>query len=149
MEIPSERWFEELAPAVFRCVVLAAERSAPIDPARVSVVGYSLGGYLAYDAAMYDSEFFAAVAVTSMGIEKDYFGILTEAKRKIPLAIYMGDADPLVSVEGVRQTRDLLLKNGFSVHYVEIKHHDHNYFAASDQINGDAWNFLRDKKLPR
>ena len=84
-----------------------------------------------------------------MGIDKEYFGILAEAKRKIPLAIYMGDADPLVSVEGVRRTKDLLLKNGFPVHYVEIKHHDHNYFAVSDQINVDAWNFMRDKKLPQ
>jgi dienelactone hydrolase len=149
MEIPSEGWFEAVAPSVFRCEVQDAEQFAPIDPGRVSVFGYSMGGYLAYDAAMYDSEFFAAVVVTSMGIDKDYFGILTAAKRKIPLAIYIGDGDPLVSIESVRRTRDLLEKNGFPVHYVEIKNHDHNYFAMSDQINGDAWNFLKDKKLPR
>jgi dipeptidyl aminopeptidase/acylaminoacyl peptidase len=147
MEIPSERWFEDVAPAVFRCEVRDSEQFAPIDPARVSVFGYSMGGYLAYDAAMYDSEFFAAVVVTSMGIDKDYFGILIEAKRKIPLAIYMGDSDPVVSLEGVRRTRDLLRKNAFPLHYVEIKNYDHNYFSISGQINADAWNFLRDKKL--
>lgn len=148
MEIPSERWFEKAAPAVFRCEVQDAEQLAPIDAERVSVFGYSMGGYLAYDAAMYDSEFFAAVVVISMGIDKNYLGILNEAKRKIPLAIYTGDSDPLVPVEGVRRTRDILLKNAFPVHYVEIKHHGHNYFAISDQINADAWNFVKDKKLP-
>ncbi len=81
MEIPSERWFEGLAPAVFQCEVQDAEKLAPIDSARVSVFGYSMGGYLAYDAAMYDSEFFVAVVVTSMGIDQDYFGILAENEK--------------------------------------------------------------------
>ena len=146
-EIPSVAWFEAQAPAVFRCEAQDAEKFAPIDAARISVFGYSMGGYLAYDAAMYDSEFFAAVVVTSMGIDKDYDGILTEAKRKIPLAIYMGDRDPAVDVRSVRRTAEILKQNGFPVHYVEIKGHDHNYFAASEQINEDAWNFLRDKVL--
>lgn len=78
------------APVVFQCEVRDAEKLAPIDSARVNVFGYSMGAYLAYDAATFDSEFFAAVVVTSMGIDQDYFGILAEAKRKIPQAIYMG-----------------------------------------------------------
>jgi dipeptidyl aminopeptidase/acylaminoacyl peptidase len=126
------------APVVFQCEVRDAEKLAPIDSARVNVFGYSMGAYLAYDAATFDSEFFAAVVVTSMGIDQDYFGILAEAKRKIPLAIYMGESDPVVSIDGVQRTIDPLRKNAFPLHYVEIKHHDHNYFAISDQVNADA-----------
>lgn len=146
-EIPSVDWFEAQAPAVFRCEARDAEKFAPIDAARISVFGYSMGGYLAYDVAMYDSEFFAAAVVTSMGIDQDYDAILTEARRKIPLAIYMGDRDQAVDVRNVRRTAEMLKQSGFPVHYVEMKGHDHNYFAASEQINEDAWNFLRDKEL--
>lgn len=146
-EIPSERWFEPLAPAVFRCETEDAEKFAPIDRARVSVFGYSMGGYLAYDAAMYQSEFFAAVVVLSMGIAKYYDGIVAHATRKMPLAIYTGDSDPLVDVRNVRRTVEMLKQAGFSVHYVELKGHDHEYLSASDKINADAWTFLSDKKL--
>lgn len=146
-EIPSERWFEPLAPAVFRCEAEDAEKLAPIDAARVSVFGYSMGGYLAYDAAMYESEFFAAVVVLSMGIAPYYDGIVAHATRKMPLAIYTGDSDQLVDVRNVRRTVEMLKQAGFSVHYVELKGHDHEYLPASDKINADAWNFLSDKKL--
>ena len=36
----------------------------------------------------------------------------------------------------------------FSVHYVEMDHHDHNYYARSDEINADAWKFLKQNALP-
>ena len=29
----------------------------------------------------------------------------------------------------------------FPVHYVEVKNHDHNYYAVSDRVNTDAWAF--------
>jgi hypothetical protein len=48
----------------------------------------------------------------------------------------------------VRQTRDLLMKSGFSVHYVELKNHDHNYYALADEINSDAWEFMKQNILP-
>jgi hypothetical protein len=31
---------------------------------------------------------------------------------------------------------------------VELNRHDHNYYARSDEINADAWNFLKDSRLP-
>jgi predicted esterase len=146
-DLPRDPKFEEMAPAIFRCVVDDAKKQESIDPDRVYVFGNSMGGYLAYDAAMFDSEYFAAVAVHAMGISPEYFGILKKAQRKTPIAIYIGDQDPLVPLAKVRATRDLLEKDGFPVHYVELKGHDHNFYALSDRVSGDAWKFLSEQRL--
>ena len=147
-ELPRIPSFEEVAPRVFRCFVEDARQQVGIDPRRVYVFGHSMGGYLAYDAAMLDSDYFAAVAVHAMGIAEEYASIVNHAKRKTPIAIYIGDRDQLVSLARVRQTRDLLLKAGFPVHYLELPRHDHNYYDLADVINADAWKFLSEQQLP-
>jgi predicted peptidase len=147
-ELPRDAKFEPLAPKVFRCVVEDAKLAASLDPARIYLFGNSMGGYLTYAAAMLESQYFAAAAVHAMGIADDYVWIVARAARKTPMAIYIGDWDQLVPMEGVRKTKELLLKEGFSVHYVELKKHDHNYYAISEQINADAWNFLKELRLP-
>lgn len=147
-ELPRTLTFEPVAPAMFKCVVEDAKLQVAIDPLRVYVFGHSMGGYLAYDAATLDSEYFAAVAVHAMGIDEEYSSIVNQAKRKTPIAIYIGDRDQLVPLKGVRRTRDLLLKAGFTVHYVELRDHDHNYYDLSGRINTDAWKFLSQYQLP-
>jgi poly(3-hydroxybutyrate) depolymerase len=147
-ELPRDPKFEDAAPRVFRCVAEDAKQVVSIDPQRVYLFGNSMGGYLAFDGAMFESEYFAAVAVHANRIAEDYTGIVARARRKTPIAIYIGDHDQFFSVEKVRQTRDLLLKAGFPVHYVEMDHHDHNYYARSDEINADAWQFLKENSLP-
>ena len=61
---------------MFKCVVEDAGRQVAIDRRRVYVFGHSMGGYLAYDAATLDSEYFAAVAVHAMGIAEEYVSIV-------------------------------------------------------------------------
>ncbi|MHB8756215.1 MAG: carboxylesterase family protein [Candidatus Acidiferrales bacterium] len=146
--LPREVKFEPLAPAVFRCVINDAEQQTAINPRRVYVFGNSMGGYLAYDAAMFDSDYFAAVAVTGMVIAPRYDWILTRAKRKTPIAIYMGDHDQFSSLASARRTRDLLIHAGFPVQYVELENHDHDYYALSNRINSSAWQFFQKYKLP-
>lgn len=141
-DLPRETSYEEAAPAIFRCIVEDAKPTLHIDPRRVYIFGNSMGGYLAYDAAMFDSQYFAAVAVHAMRIAEDYVGIVNHAQRKTPIAIYIGDHDQFFSANSVRKTRDLLLRAGFSVHYVEMIQHDHDYYARSDEINSDAWKFF-------
>jgi len=114
----------------------------------VYLFGHSMGGYLAYDGALLESQYFAAAAVHAMGIDKDYEGIVGRAQRKIPLAIYVGEQDQLVSLDDVRRTQKLLKKAGFDVHYVEMAHHDHDYFAVADEVNADAWRFMKGFQLP-
>lgn len=147
-QLPRDVKFEDSAPKVFRCVVEDARKSVAIDPARVYLFGNSMGGYLAYDGAMFESKYFAAIAVHAMRIADDYTWILDRAQRKTPIAIYIGDHDQFFKQEDVRQTRDLLRKAGFPVRYMELKNHDHNYYAVADQINQDAWKFFEDNHLP-
>lgn len=147
-ELPRDRAFEAVAPAVFRCVVEDARKVAVIDQKRIFLLGNSMGGYLAYDAAMFESEYFAAVAVHAAAIAPEYDGILAHARRKIPIAIFIGDRDPLVSLAPVRRTRDLLVKAGFPVRYEEIEGHDHQYELAADRINREAWKFFEAHPLP-
>jgi poly(3-hydroxybutyrate) depolymerase len=147
-ELPRDPKFEDSAPAVFHCVVEDAADFVHIDPWRVYLFGNSMGGYLAFDGAMYQSQYFAAIAVHANRIDEEYVGIVKQATRKMPIAIYIGAHDQFFPVESVRKTRDLLLKEGFPVHYVELDHHDHNYYARSDEINADAWRFLQQQSLP-
>jgi predicted esterase len=147
-ELPRDEKYEAAAPEVFRCVVEDARQLVSIDRERVYLFGNSMGGYLAYDGAMFESQYFTAIAVHAMRIADDYTWIVGRAERKTPIAIYIGDHDQFFPVESVRKTRDLLLKTGFPIHYVEMDHHDHNYYARSDEINADAWKFLKENVLP-
>lgn len=147
-QLPRDPKFEDAAPKVFRCVVEDARKSFAIDPARVYLFGNSMGGYLAYDGAMFESKYFAAIAIHAMRIADDYTWIINRAERKTPISIYIGDHDQYFKEEAVRQTRDLLRKAGFPVRYVELKNHDHNYYAVADQVNEDAWKFFQENPLP-
>jgi predicted esterase len=147
-ELSRDRAFEAIAPAVFRCIVEDARKAAAIDPKRIFVLGHSMGGYLAYDAAMFQADYFAAVAVSAAAIDPDYDDILAKATRKIPIAIFIGDRDPLVPIASVRRTRDLLRNAGFPVEYEELPGHDHQYELAADRINRDAWKFFEAHPLP-
>jgi predicted esterase len=146
--LPRAMAFEAVAPQVFRCVVEDAKSAAKIDPKRIFVVGHSMGGYLAYDAAMFESDYFAAAVVHAAAIGEDYAGILDHARRKIPIAIFIGDRDQLVPIESVRRTRDLLTKAGFPIEYEELKGHDHFYETLVDPLNRAAWKFLEAHPLP-
>jgi len=147
-ELPRDPKFEDEAPHVFRCVVEDAKQVVGIDPQRVYLFGNSMGGYLAFDGAMFESLYFAVAAVHANRIADEYTGIVASARRKTPIAIYIGDHDQFFSIESVRKTRDLLVKSGFPVHYVEFVDHDHNYYAKTDEINADAWKFLAENRLP-
>ena len=146
-QLPRELAFEQVAPAVFRCVLADAERLAAIDSARVYLFGYSMGGYLTYDGAMFDSDIFAGAGVYAAVIDPDYDSILDRAKRKIPIAIFIGDHDQFNPVDGARETRDLLQQHGFPVHYREFPGQDHAYSPVGDSVNADAWRFLSAYRL--
>ena len=140
--VPRDIKFEPVAPAVFHCIVSDAEKHASIDAKKVYLFGYSMGGYLAFDAAMFDSESYAGIAVYANGITDDYASIVDRAKRKIPVTLYVGANDKVYPIAQVRKTRELLEKHGYTVQYLELKGEDHNYFATADRVNEDTWKFF-------
>ena len=147
-QLPRDPTLEPLIPKTLPCLVDDVRKQASLDQHRVYLFGYSMGGYLAYDGALIDSEYFAAATIHAMGIADEYADIVQRATRKIPFDISIGDRDQMVSLPQVRKTRDLLRKSGFPVRYKEISGHSHNYYEISDSINNDVWDFLVGYRLP-
>lgn len=146
--LPMDPEFEAVAPAVFLKAVDDARAVTRVDSARVYLFGNSMGGYLAFDGAFLESGRFAAAAIHGMRLADEYTWVLDRATRKTPIALYIGDRDAFHSLRAVRKTRDLLVKKGFPVRYVELERHGHDYDELSERINADAWSFFTSVSLP-
>ena len=119
----------------------------PIDARRMYLYGHSAGASFALYMGLFESEYFAAVAIHAGGLRPDDNAIVERAPRKIPIYLAVGTVDRLVPLEGVRATRDMLVKSGFEVQLIEMKGHDHWYYDLAPKINAAAWEFLKPLKL--
>ena len=119
----------------------------PIDARRMYLFGHSAGASFALYMGLFESEYFAAVAIHAGGLQPDDNVIVERAARKIPIYIAVGTVDRLVPLEGVRATREMLVKNGFAVQLIEMAGHNHWYYDLASKINTAAWTFLKDQKL--
>jgi poly(3-hydroxybutyrate) depolymerase len=131
-----------VAPQLYPMIMDAARKEWNIDSKRVYLFGVSAGGYTVFDACMFDSEYFAGGGVFAAVITPDYDWILQQAKRKLPIAIYLGDHDEFFTVAQAHSTRDLLAANGFPVRLTIFPNLDHNYGAVASTVNADVWNFF-------
>src|ERR1044071_5138652 len=97
---------------------------------------------------MSQSEYFAATAVHAgswrSSEELDYAHL---AKRKIPIAIFVGDVDQYFPLDSVKKTEELLKSNQFPVQVTVMKGHDHWYYDLAPDINRNAWAFLKQQSL--
>lgn len=136
-------------PGVLHDLVVTLESKYPIDPKRVYLFGHSGGAVFALLVSMMQSEYFAATAVhAGSWRERKEFDVMRDARRKIPIAIWVGTRDPFFSVESVRKTRDALTAGGFPVQVTEMPGHDHWYYDLAPKINEVAWQFLKQYELP-
>jgi poly(3-hydroxybutyrate) depolymerase len=119
----------------------------PIDVRRMYLFGHSAGAGFALYMGLFESEYFAAVAIHAGGLRSDDNVIVERATRKIPIHIAVGTVDRLVPLEGVRATRDMLNSNGFNAQLIEMPGHDHWYYDLASKINTTAWTFLKAQKL--
>jgi poly(3-hydroxybutyrate) depolymerase len=119
----------------------------PIDVRRMYVFGHSAGAGFALYMGLFESEYFAAVAIHAGGLRPDDSDIVERATRKVPIHIAVGTVDRLVPLANVRATRDMLNSNGFDAQLVEIPGHDHWYYDQASKINLAAWTFLKTHKL--
>lgn len=140
--------FEATVPQLFPQLMDAVKQSWNFDARHVYVFGVSAGGYLCYDAATLASTYFTAAGVFAAVITPDYDYIVTKAVRKTPVAIYIGDHDQFFTLAQARGTRDLLLTNGFPVHYLVFPNLGHDYGAVSAQVNADFWTYASAYSLP-
>jgi poly(3-hydroxybutyrate) depolymerase len=141
----------EDGPALFGDLVEELKAKHPIDAKRVYIFGYSAGAVYALQLALMESEYFAAAAVFAGALDVASFSRIDRAKRKIPIALFVGTEDPFFPLVKVRATRNELSSRGFPVQLKEIANHDndqdHNYFPLAHGINRDAWKFLSSHRL--
>jgi poly(3-hydroxybutyrate) depolymerase len=118
----------------------------PVDPRRVYLFGHSGGAVFTLYMSLFESQYFAAAAAHAGALHRQDPAI-NLAKRKTPIAMFVGTRDPLFPLDDVRATRTDLTKEGFTVELTEIPGHDHNYYDLSAKINQQVWDFLKNKSL--
>jgi poly(3-hydroxybutyrate) depolymerase len=145
---PSGGWLLGVdGPDFLRDVVEDVKTKYAVNQRRVYLFGHSAGGGFAIYMAVTESEYFAAVFVHAGAIPEEGRTAFDKVKRKIPVGIVVGTADPFFPVEAVRSTRDALKAKGIEGPLTEIKGHTHDYYGRSKEVNKLAWDFLRDKEL--
>ncbi|MGZ4888139.1 MAG: alpha/beta hydrolase family esterase [Candidatus Angelobacter sp.] len=128
-------------------VVEAVRARHSVDGTRMYIFGHSAGAVFALYMGVMESRYFAAAGVHAGAIGEDFYPYLDLAKRKIPITIWVGTEDPYFKLPLVKATQAELNKHGFDATVVEIKGHDHNYYAVSKDLNLKIWDFLRNSKL--
>ena len=135
-------------PEFFRAVVDQVKTRHAIDASRVYLFGHSAGAAYALFLAVINSDLFAATAIHAGALQGNPEGLFEQADRKMPIAIWVGNHDPFFPVDMVEATKRLYAANGFPINVSLIPNHDHNYYVISDEVNGKAWNFLKDTHIP-
>jgi predicted esterase len=145
----SEGWSTPAdGPDFLRDLVEKLIANYPINPRRVYLFGHSAGAVFAMNMAMMESEYFAATAVHAGSWRyKSEHAVMDYAKRKPPLAIFIGDRDNFFPLSSVRATEAALKDRGFPIELTVIKGHTHWYYDRAPEINRDAWDFLKRHEL--
>lgn len=134
-------------PNFIHALIEGLKAKYPINARRVYLFGHSAGAGQSLYLSLMESEYFAAAAVHAGAIRESDFDVMDEAKRKIPIAMFIGTNDSLVPLSVVRATRDALKERGFSPELTEIKGHTHWYYDRASEINRSAWDFLKKYEL--
>lgn len=142
---------EHDGPAFIQELIEAIKAKHPFDERRVYLFGYSGGAAYALQLSLLESEYFAATAVYAGAIDSRSRSRTAQAKRKIPIALFVSTNDPFFPIPKVQATRNLLKESGFPVEMKEISLdetvHGHDYFSVAGTINRHAWNFLKNHKI--
>lgn len=140
----SARWsLDNDGPEFLHELVSLLKATHPIDSRRVYLFGHSGGAIMAILISMVESEYFAATAIHAGLLDPVDYRFIEYAQRKIPMAIFVGDRDPLFPFNQVAATRDALKAKGFTVELTKIANHDHWYYDLAPKINQSAWDFLK------
>lgn len=147
--LDSAMWSFNMDPPRFlHAVVKQVGAQHAVDASRIYLFGHSAGAAMGLILAVIDSHYFAAVAVHAGSLQVDPKGLFPYAERRTPISIQVGDHDSNFPLEGVLSSKTRFEENGFEVKLTVIPHHDHNYYAISDEVDTRAWLFLKDKALP-
>ena len=111
------------AAQVLRAFVAGARERYPIDPRRVVPMGFSQGGFMAYDLALSDPEGFAGVAGLSSWFPPALAATLPKRPEheRLPVLVVHGTRDAMIDVERARESREALREYGVQLTYREFE----------------------------
>ncbi|HEY2114768.1 MAG TPA: PHB depolymerase family esterase [Candidatus Angelobacter sp.] len=134
-------------PEFLHDVVEAVRAKNSVDGKRIYIFGHSAGAVFALYMGVMESRYFAAAGVHAGAMGEDFYPYIDLAKRKIPITIWVGTEDPYFKMPLVKATQAELNKHGFDAQVVEMKGHDHNYYAVAKDLNPKIWDFFRNHPL--
>jgi len=134
-------------PEFLHDVVEAVRVKNSVDAKRIYIFGHSAGAVFALYMSVMESRYFAAAGVHAGAMGEDFYPYIDLAKRKIPITIWVGTEDPYFKMPLVKATQAELNKHGFDAQVVEMKGHDHNYYAVAKDLNPKVWEFFRGHPL--
>ncbi|MFO0688963.1 MAG: dienelactone hydrolase family protein [Myxococcota bacterium] len=114
-----------------------ALRIHPIDPGRITILGFSQGGVMAYDLALgRPDRFKALVALSSWLPDAVVQGLRTDpARAALPTLLMHGTKDPMIAIDNARRARAQLESMGMQVAWGEYDMgHEINPQAARDLL---------------
>jgi poly(3-hydroxybutyrate) depolymerase len=135
-------------PEFIRALIDDVAARHPIDRSRIYLFGHSGGAVYSLTLSMLESQLFAATAVHAGAWRApNEFRAAPYARRKIPVAIFVGDRDEYFPLFAVRKTQKALERAGHRVSVTVIPGHTHSYAQVAADVNRSAWQFLKDNRL--
>lgn len=112
------------------------QRTRNTDPARIYLLGMSNGGYFAVVVASRRSQFLAGLAVHSG--TSGVMGIGFATKRKFPVFVAHGAADPIINIRDGRYLADLFRRQNHPTEFAEYTGLGH-IWARDHGVNDRIW----------
>jgi predicted esterase len=126
---------------VFECIDDVCKRYA-VDPDRIFLYGFSMGGYGAWRLGLGHAERFAGVAVASAPLsrgEEDLTPLL-QSVENLPLFVVHGTADTAISVEEARRAVAILRDRDYpALTYLELEGAGHGGYAVRFALQLRKW----------
>jgi poly(3-hydroxybutyrate) depolymerase len=135
-------------PQFIRALIDTVAAKHTIDRARIYLFGTSGGAVYALMLSMLESQLFAATAIHAGAWRApNEFRAVPYAKRKIPIAIFIGDKDEYFPLFAVRKTQSALEQAGHPVSVTVLPGHNHPYADVALEVNRSAWEFMKANRL--
>jgi poly(3-hydroxybutyrate) depolymerase len=131
-------------PQFIRALIDDVASKHAIDRSRIYLFGNSGGAVYSLTLSMLESQLFAATAVhAGAWREPNEFRAARHARRKIAIAIFIGDRDRFFPLFAARKTQSALEHAGHAVQVTVIPGHTHAYAEVAAEVNRDAWQFMK------
>lgn len=135
-------------PPFFHACIDAVDKLHPIDRSRIFLFGQRGGGVYAMFLGLYDANYYGAIAVHGAVMDASTFHVMTGAPRKIPIGLWMGDRDPMLTVDNAQNEQAAFKAGGFPFELHVLSFTAGGYEGVADEVNEQVWKFFQANPLP-